>query len=99
LHVVGPISDWPALEIERRLQEQVRDQARQRIAAMLLGAGVTDDLRVAVGSIVQTATELARQQQVDLMIIGRGRVAEPFGRLRTHALGIIQRSPCPVLSV
>jgi hypothetical protein len=33
------------------------------------------------------------------MIIGRGSVHEPFGRLRTHAFGIIQRSPCPVLSV
>ena len=99
LHVVGPTSDWPALESERRLQEQVRDDTRERITAMLKSAGVDAPLRVAVGGIVQTATEEATQEQADLVIIGRGTVSEPFGRLRTHAFGIIQRSPCPVLSV
>jgi nucleotide-binding universal stress UspA family protein len=99
LHVVGPISDWPSLESERRLQEQVRDEAHHRLTEMLRAAGVPDDVRVVVGGIVQTATERARQQPADLVIIGRGAVSEPFGRLRTHAFGIIQRSPCPVLSV
>lgn len=99
LHVVGPISDWPALESERRLQEHVRDDARQKITSLLKEGGIDLPLRVAIGGIVQTATEEARQEQADLMIIGRGSISEPFGRLRTHAFGIIQRSPCPVLSV
>jgi nucleotide-binding universal stress UspA family protein len=99
LHVVGPISDWPSLESERRLQEQVRDEARTRIGSMLRSSGVGAPLRVAVGGIVPTVTEEAKQEQADLVIIGRGAVSEPFGRLRTHAFGIIQRSPCPVLSV
>jgi nucleotide-binding universal stress UspA family protein len=99
LHVVGPISDWPSLESERRLQEQVRDEARTRIGSMLRSSGVDAPLRVAVGGIVPTVTEEAKQEQADLVIIGRGAVSEPFGRLRTHAFGIIQRSPCPVLSV
>lgn len=99
LHVVGPVSDWPSLESERRLQEQVRDEARNAIAAMLKSTGVAAPLRVAVGGIVQTVTEDARQGRADLVIVGRGSVTEPFGRLRTHAFGIVQRSPCPVLSV
>jgi nucleotide-binding universal stress UspA family protein len=99
LHVVGPVSDWPSLQRERELQEQVREDAHERITTMLRSADVSGEVRVAVGGIVQTATEHARQAQVDLMIIGRGAVPEPFGRLRTHAFGIIQRSPCPVLSV
>jgi hypothetical protein len=28
LHVVEPVTDWPSLERERRLQEEVREQAR-----------------------------------------------------------------------
>lgn len=99
LHVVGPTSDWPSLESERRLQEHVRDEARERITAILKSAGIDAPFRIAVGGIVQTATEEAKQEQADLVIIGRGAVPEPFGRLRTHAFGIIQRSPCPVLSV
>ena len=99
VHVVGPISDWPALESERRLQEHVREDARERITSVLSKAGVDLPLRVAVGDIVGAATEDARQEQADLMIIGRGSVSETFGRLRTHAFGLIQRAPCPVLSV
>jgi hypothetical protein len=66
---------------------------------MLKSAGVERALQVAVGEIIPAVTEGAQQTRADLVVIGRGSVSEPFGRLRTHAFGIIQRSPCPVLSV
>ena len=62
-------------------------------------AGVDVPYRVAVGDITLTVAEEARREQADLVIVGRGSVSEPFGRLRTHVFGIIQQSPCPVLSV
>jgi nucleotide-binding universal stress UspA family protein len=100
LHVVGPISDWPALDSERRLQERVRERARAQIEAILSKAGIAEiPLDVTVGHIVPTVAEEARRTPADLIVIGRGCVSEPFGRLRTHAFGIIQRSPCPVVSV
>jgi len=99
LHVVGPVTDWSSLESERRLQERVREQTRARIGERLQARAVDAPLRVAVGGIVQTVVEEARQEGADLVIIGRGAVTEPFGRLRTHAYGIIHRSPCPVISV
>jgi len=52
-----------------------------------------------VGEIVSRATEEAREEGADLLIVGRGSLTEPFGRIRTHTFGIIERSPCPVLSV
>ncbi len=99
LHVVGPISDWPSAESERRLQEEVRAEAQGRIAAMLKEARLAVPLHVTTGPIVQTVAQHAREDPTDLVIIGRGAVTEPFGRLRTHAFGIIQQSPCPVLSL
>jgi nucleotide-binding universal stress UspA family protein len=99
LHVIAPISDWPTLESERRLQDQLRDGARERVASILSASGVDAPLRIAVGDIVQCVTEESRQEQADLVVIGRGSIAEPFGRLRTHTFGIIQRSSCPVISV
>ncbi len=99
LHVVGPITDWPSLARERRLQDAIREEAHATISSMVKSAGVDLPLRVAVGEIVPTVTEEASQAGADLVIVGRGSVAEPFGRLRTHAFGIIQRSLCPVLSV
>jgi hypothetical protein len=65
---------------------------------MQLSVGVTADFRVAVGGIVQSVMEEAKQERAELMIVAREAVAEPFGRLRTHAFGIIQRARCPVLS-
>jgi len=56
-------------------------------------------LSMPVGQIVRMVVEEAVRERADLLILGRGSVAEPFGRLRTHAFGIIQRSPCPVISV
>jgi nucleotide-binding universal stress UspA family protein len=99
LHVVPRISDWLALQEERELQEQVRDEARAKLEAHTLSAGVDAPVRIAVGSVSTTVTEEARQEGADLVIIGRGTLQAPFGRLRTHAYGIVQAAPCPVLSV
>jgi nucleotide-binding universal stress UspA family protein len=99
VHVVASISDWPTLESERRLQEHLRDHAREKIAALVKSSGVDVPARVAVGAIAETVAEEARQEQAELIVIGRGSVAGAFSQLRAHAFGIIQQSPCPVLSV
>jgi nucleotide-binding universal stress UspA family protein len=98
-HVVRPISDWLSLESEQALQETLRAESRTRIESGLKSAGLDLPLRVAVGKIVATITEEARQEGADLIVLGRGPLHETPGRLRTNAHGIIQRSPCPVLSV
>jgi len=99
LHVVGPVTDWPSFDRERELQEQVRAEARARLQTIQQTVGLTTPIRVAVGEIVKTVAEDACQEQADLVIVGRGAITEAFGRLRTPAFGIVQRSPCPVLSV
>ena len=99
LHVVGPITDWPSLDSERALQEQVRQTAHAKIVSLQASAGVHAPPRVAVGDIVATVAEHAQEEDADLILIGRGSLHAALGRLRTHAYGIIHRSPCPVLSV
>ncbi len=99
LHVVPPISDWLALPAERELQEEVREEARVKLESLRESAGVELPLRVAVGQVATTVAEEARQEGADLVIIGRGSLQSTLGRLRTHAYGIIQKSPCPVVSV
>jgi nucleotide-binding universal stress UspA family protein len=99
LHVVEPITDWPSLPHEQARQDDARRQARAKMELLQQTAGVVAPLRVAVGETVATVTEEARQEDADLILVGRGVVNETLGRLRTHAFGIVQRSPCPVLSV
>ena len=99
LHVVRTVSDWLSLESEQALQEQLRMESRTRIETSLKSGGLDLPLRVAVGEIVATITEEARQESADLIVLGRGAIQATLGRLRTHGHAIIQRSPCPVLSV
>jgi len=99
LHVVPPISDWEALESERTLQEQVREGARAKLEDLRDLAGVDAPMAIAVGEIAATVTEEARRHGADLLLIGRGSIHEPLGRLRTHALEMVQKAPCPVLSI
>ena len=99
LHVVRPVSDWLSLDVERTLQEEARQESRNRIEEMMKSGGVQTPLRVAVGEIIAAVTEEARQEGADLIILGRGAIHASLGRLRTHARGIIQRSSCPVISV
>ena len=99
LHVVRPITDWPSLERERELQDEIREEARKNIDKIEQEAGVSAPICVPVGEIVNTVVEEARQDEADLIIIGRGSLPESFGGLRTHSFGIVQRSRCPVLSV
>lgn len=103
IHVVRPISDWLSLESEQTLQDELRAESRSRLDSMLRTglqpAGTEFALRIAVGEIVNTITEHAREEDADLIVLGRGAIQDTLGRLRTHAHGIIQHSPCPVVSV
>ena len=99
LHVVEPVTDWPSLPHEQARQDRVRVDTRARVDAIQSAAGVVAPLRVAVGPVVATVTESARQDGADLILIGRGVATETLGRLRTHVHGIVSRSPCPVLSL
>src|SRR3984957_14384101 len=99
LRVVRTISDWLSLESQQTLQEELRVESRNRIGASLKPGALDLPLHIAVGEIVSTITEEARQEGADLIILGRGAMHETLGRLRTHAHGIIQRSPCSLLSV
>jgi len=99
LHIVAPMPDVPLFEHEGALQERMREAAHEKILSLQAAASVRVPLRVAIGDVVGTVTDQAREDDADLIVIGRGAIQAPLGRLRTHAYGIIQRSPCPVLSV
>ena len=99
VHVIAGVEGWPPHHVDRQLEEDMRQQARQRITAMQASARIEAPLCVAVGNVADAVREEARRHGGDLIVIGRGVLQERLGRLRTHAYGIIRQSPCPVLSV
>jgi nucleotide-binding universal stress UspA family protein len=99
LHVVPAIGDALILPSEEGLQEAMREGAHAKFEAMRQAARAEGSLKVVLGEIAETITEETRRQKADLILIGRGLLPSPLGRLRSNAYAIIRQSPCPVVSV
>ena len=73
--------------------------ARDSIHRLQDDAGLNVPICIVEGTVAEGVDREAARLGADLVIIGRGVLNDSFGRLRTHAYGIIRQSPCPVISV
>jgi nucleotide-binding universal stress UspA family protein len=75
-------------------------KAREEFPIHCSKAGVDLPLEIVedVG-LVTGVVEAVSRHGAGLLVIGRGVIQGPLGRLRTNAHELIRRSPCPVLSV
>ena len=99
VHVISGMEGLPSRQMDREFEADMRKEAYRAIERLEETAGVKAEICVAAGDVAGNIREVALQQGADLVVIGRGALHETLGRLRTHAYGIIRRSPCPVLSV
>lgn len=99
VNVVPGVEAWPERQMDVEFEEQLRENAKQRIAELQTTAKTDVPACVAVGPIADCVAEEAERHGADLLVIGRGAINETLGRLRTHVYGLIRLSPCPVLSV
>jgi nucleotide-binding universal stress UspA family protein len=85
------------LDAVRTLAEQ---KAIERISELQQSAGTSAPVRITFGEdIAASVSEIAKQNETDLVVTGRGHLSSTLGRLRSHVYSIIRKSPCPVLSV
>ena len=80
-------------------QRFLLETASERIAALQQEAQTHFDTCIKTGEVAAVVSDLASSCDAQLVVIGRGRMQEFLGRLRTNANAIIRESPCPVLSV
>lgn len=99
VHVIPGMEGLPSRQMDREFEADMRKEAHLSIEGMEAAAGVQAPISVTAGNAIDRIREEALRQGADLLVIGRGTLHETLGRLRTHAYGIIRRSPCPVLSV
>jgi nucleotide-binding universal stress UspA family protein len=99
LHAVPSFQDAPAPSTGSDLQEELRKGVHEKFESLRQASGIGGRLQVTVGAAVETVLDEARREQADLLIIGRGLLPSPLGRLRSKAYAIIQASPCPTVSV
>lgn len=76
----------------------VLQASREAISRLQKRAGTTVSVEIAEGNPADTLARATDQSGADLVVIGRGHIAGPFGQFRTNAHEIIRASPCPVLS-
>lgn len=88
---------WRVVHVVER--EAAEEQARIQAMRVMDAAGVSAPLCVGYGSPASAIRQFACETKSDLIVIGRGRLTENWGRLRTNVYAIIRESPCPVLSV
>lgn len=75
------------------------DVARERIEKLQAQVGTRLPVCFEVGKPAHVIHQAAVGHSADLVVIGRGLIQKPFGRLRSAAYEIIRESPCPVISV
>ena len=83
-----------SLEFDRFLM----DVAKEKIAELQHKMGIELQACVRGGAVAPVVRQTAVLHGSDLIVIGRGVVREPLGRLRTSAYAIIREAPCPVIS-
>ena len=98
-HVVPGVEAWPDRQMDAEFEEQLRENAKERLKELQATANVDVPSCVAVGSVADSIAEESARHGADLLVIGRGTIHGTWGRLRTHAYGLIRLAPCPVLSV
>jgi nucleotide-binding universal stress UspA family protein len=73
--------------------------ARERIDKLQAQAGTKFEVCLQLGEAGPVVHRAAAGHSADIVVIGRGVIQKPFGRLRSGAYEIIREAPCPVMSV
>lgn len=101
LHLVHAIPLFPEPDVVLSSADEglFLNSARREIENLQREAGARAGICVAAGNISEVVRESAVRHGADLVVVGRGRIQERFGGLRSNAYAIIRDSPCPVISL
>lgn len=81
------------------MAEMARTHATAELSKLLEGVNAPSKVVIEQGTPEEVAPRAAKQNDIDVLVIGRHGEKGLLGGLQTHAYGIIRRSECPVLSV
>jgi nucleotide-binding universal stress UspA family protein len=99
VHAVHGFEEDQSNRLEDPLREFIFNVARERIATLQEQAGTNLVVTIEAGRTGQVVRELALRQKADLVLVGRGVIQKPLGRLRSNAYAIVRDAPCPAISV
>ena len=100
VHVVPPpMETRPEKYFDREFEAVVNEAARNKIQEMQREAGTDFRLCIEAGKTSAVVAAAAEDDEADLVLTGRGALAQFGGRLRTNVYAIVRDAPCPVLSI
>ena len=99
VHVIPRLEPSLRVVFSSDLKEQMEAMVRSDIEKLQMTMAAKQvTICIQEGDVARAVSCHAKSVGADLVVIGRG-IGGQAGRLRTNAYGIIQQSPCPVLSV
>ncbi len=81
------------------MQLEARQWAERDLADLVARTGSPAATTVVLGETRYAIESVSREQEADLLVIGRTHAEGLLGQLGSKAYGIISHAPCPVLSV
>jgi len=98
VHSVPSDEVRPEKYLEGDLLTALIQKSQEQIAGFQKEAGTELEVTIEGGHAAHVIRDAALKYSADLVMTGRGKLHETFGRLRTNTYAIIRESPCPVLS-
>jgi nucleotide-binding universal stress UspA family protein len=92
-------ADPATKESDPAMHEFLFNIARERIDKLQAAAGTKFEVCLLGGNIGRAVHQAASGHDSDLIVIGRGVMQKPLGRLRSSTYSIIREAPCPVMSI
>jgi nucleotide-binding universal stress UspA family protein len=99
VHAIPSADMDSAYPMDQDFRTFLMQSARKEIGRLQNAAGTNFEVCMEGGSVSRVVREAALHHDADLVVIGRGKLHETFGQLRTNAYAIIRDAPCPVLSI
>jgi nucleotide-binding universal stress UspA family protein len=99
MHAIAPLEEG-LLPLVNTAGIPASIESIQRVMEDALNrTGVNAEIEVQVGEASRRVACTAKEENADLIVIGRGGRPDLPGRLGSHAYAIVRRAPCPVLRV
>jgi len=99
LNVVEDIPNWAAVELPAGLMEQSIESAQSELKAIATAAGLKMEVAVRTGHSYNTILDVAKEKDVDLIIIASHRPGLQDYFLGSTAAKVVRHANCSVLVV
>ena len=99
LNVVEDIPNWAAVELPAGLIDQSIESAQSELKAIATAAGMKMEIEVRTGHSYNTILDVAKEKDVDLIIIASHRPGLQDYFLGSTAAKVVRHASCSVLVV